>query len=369
MKNFFKKRLARLAIIGDYINKYRLLMLIVLCFFVLVIIGLIIYWNFDENNISPFIDNLYLIAQIVVGILTLGMIVVLFLDKQGKIGKTLLAILSHIYATMLMTWATTVSIVDLRIGISPILYLIIATLISSLFILEPILFSALSLISFTLIMTFSLINDYSFFDHAYGAENIIYFIIFAILIILISFRHYTVTVKEFEALKKVEELTYYDELTSLLNERSYLSTIEEVDKQIKNGTKKPFAVILMDVNNLKATNDTYGHRYGCHLVVRTGHTLKDFFKSSYVFHIGGDEFLAIVESEDYENFDNLIAEFDKIFRYSIVEFDGQKLIFSVARGYAKNEEGDLFKNVLQRADTMMYQNKAEIKETYHLKKR
>ena len=125
----------------------------------------------------------------------------------------------------------------------------------------------------------------------------------------------------------------------------------------------------MDVNNLKVTNDTYGHRYGCHLIVRTGHTLPEVFKTSKLFHIGGDEFLAILTGEDYENFEEVIKKFDETFKYSHIEHEGKDLIFSVARGFAKYQEGNQYKDVLQKADAMMYLNKAEIKSTYNMKGR
>lgn len=364
-----EKRQSTLAIIGKHVEKYRVMMIIALAFFVVAIIGLIIYWNYDDNDISPFIDYAYLISQIVVGVISLGMIAVLVLNKYKKINTIALAVSCHVYAVILMVWATGDSIIDLKIGMSPIVYLVVATLVSSLFILEPIFFTILSVGTFISIIVCQLIKGYDFFSNKYGVENLIYFIIFSVIIILIAFRHFNVTLREYTSLKEVERLTYYDELTSLLNERSYLNKIDEINQEIEENKRKPFAIILMDVNNLKATNDEFGHHYGCHLVVLTGHTLKEFFKTSSVYHIGGDEFLSIVEGEDYDKLDELLIEFEKTFRYSLIQYEGKQLIFSVARGYARYKDGDTYRDVLQQADDMMYQNKAEIKETYHLKKR
>ena len=61
--------------------------------------------------------------------------------------------------------------------------------------------------------------------------------------------------------------------------------------------------------------------------------------------------------------------FDETLRYSLVEYEGHQLIFSVARGYAIHQEGQEFKDVLQIADDAMYENKAEIKKTYNMKSR
>lgn len=370
MSKFSKEyKISRLGIIGKHVEKYRVMMCIVLGIFSLLVLGLIIYWFFDENDINNLVDYTYLYSQIAIGLISLGMIAILLLNKYGKIKTIQLAVICHIYAVVLMGWSATMCIIDLAIGLSPIIYLIIGTVVSSLFVLEPFFFSALSLITFTSIISFHIVRHYNYFSGDFGLENIIFFVIYSILIIVIAFRHYNVTIREYQALTKVEKLTYYDELTSLLNERSYINKTEEINNNIANGLTKPFIVVLMDVNNLKATNDQYGHRYGCHLVVRTGHTLPEVFKTSTLFHVGGDEFLAVVEGEDYEDFDNVIEQFDKTFRYSLIQYEGQELIFSVARGYSKYQQGDKFADVLQRADDMMYQNKVEIKETYHLKSR
>ena len=125
----------------------------------------------------------------------------------------------------------------------------------------------------------------------------------------------------------------------------------------------------MDLNNIKATNDAYGHRYGCHLIVKCGKTLPRYFKSSSVFHIGGDEFVVIVYGEDYDNLDKIIAKMDEKLTYFKFKYEGVELIFSLAHGYAKYEKGLKYKAVFQAADDAMYANKEFIKDKYKLKRR
>ncbi|MBP5694219.1 MAG: GGDEF domain-containing protein [Bacilli bacterium] len=258
---------------------------------------------------------------------------------------------------------------DLSLGDAPLLYLLIFTVIAGLFVVEPIFYSSVALLSLVSIIISICIKPESFFDGQYLIENVINLISFIVVLSLVSYRNYRVTIFEYKANQRLKDLSYKDELTGLLNERSYINEIEAIDSKIKSGEEIKFAVVLMDVNNLKATNDAYGHRYGCSLVVRCGKTLPEIFKNSKLFHVGGDEFLAIVYGNDYDNFDELMKEFDEKMIYSIVEYEGQKLIFSVARGFAKYTNEEKFRDVLQIADDAMYINKKAIKEKYNMKSR
>ena len=55
--------------------------------------------------------------------------------------------------------------------------------------------------------------------------------------------------------------------------------------------------------------------------------------------------------------------------YSLIQYEGKELIFSVARGFTCYQEGDRYQDVLQRADNEMYTNKKAIKEKYNMKGR
>ena len=364
-----QRKKSTFEIIGEHVEKYRISMIIVSVVVSLIALFFCIYWQFDENTAGTLSDNLYLATHITFLVLSQIMLIFLILNKYKKVSTKALAVYTHIHTFLLITWATSVCILDLDIGITPFIYLIAATVIAGLFVLEPIFYTACALTSFITILVFQIVKRFAFFEGPYQFEHIAEMIIFVGLTVLICFRHFNVTIGEHKAKKKLEEMTYYDELTGLLNERSYVSLTEEINKNIKNEKEEPFAVILMDVNNLKATNDAYGHRYGCSLVVRCGHTLPELFTTSKLFHVGGDEFVAIVMGEDYKNFDSLYSHFLEVMTYSLVEYEGVQLIFSVASGHAIYQTGDRYQDVLQRADKMMYENKAAIKAKYNMKGR
>lgn len=82
--------------------------------------------------------------------------------------------------------------------------------------------------------------------------------------------------------------------------------------------KKEFFVMLyIDLDNFKAYNDTYGFAQGDELIKFTARTITNNVHSkqednNFVGHIGGDDFIAIVEDENYEAIcQNIIITFDK----------------------------------------------------------
>ena len=356
-------------IIGQHLEKYWIMMIIILGVIIASGIVFIIAWNVSPDIVEPSHEVGYYIAQGALIAISLVTLLFVILCKKKIIKHTTLTIIFHIYASLLMVWGTFSFIFDLSLGFPELFYLMLCTLIAGLFVVEPFFFLGLAFASLTAIIVTAIINQGMLFDGAFVVENIINIVVFVLVVITISFRNYRVTISEFKQAKRLEELSYVDELTGLLNERSYISETESIEKNIKEGKPLQFAVILMDVNNLKATNDAYGHRFGCSLIVRCGHTLPTLLKTSKLFHVGGDEFIAIVKDKDLENFEETMTKFDETMLYSLVEYEGVQLIFSVARGYSIYQEGQHFKDVLQIADNAMYENKKYLKEKYHMKSR
>ena len=67
---------------------------------------------------------------------------------------------------------------------------------------------------------------------------------------------------------------------------------------------------MLDINNLKEINDTYGHILGDELIVTASRIICDTFKRSPVFRIRGDEFCVILQNKDLADREALFASFD-----------------------------------------------------------
>ena len=155
-----------------------------------------------------------------------------------------------------------------------------------------------------------------------------------------------------------------DSLTGLRNTTSYKRWVEEFDKEISNKTAN-FGVVVFDLNQLKETNDTYGHDVGDKLIATAAKVISNVFKRSPVFRIGGDEFLAILRHRDLEDCEKLFVQLDLECAKVSIEEKGE-IPISIARGFAVVDlEKDLcFNDVFKRADNAMYENKRKIKKAH-----
>lgn len=358
-----------LLLLNKHIQRHNMLMIIATSIVAGIALLFCLFWQFDPNDISDAVDYSYLFGNIAFLVISVALLALLIISRFVKFKSLFLVVAIHIYIFLLLGWGTAVCVMDLRFGFSPLFYLILFTIAAGLFVVEPLYFTAIIAGSVTTIVIMAFHDGSPFFAGFDGTENMIAFVVYIIVIALVGFEHFGITINDYHIESRLEQLTYYDDLTGLLNERSYLQEIEQLDKLVNEGKITKFAVILMDLNNIKATNDTYGHRFGCHLIVRCGKELPKYFETSSLFHIGGDEFVAIVYDKDYDYLDKIVDKFSEKLTYSKITYEGIELVFSVAHGVGKYEAGMKYRDVLQKADDAMYENKKFIKDKYNLKHR
>ena len=115
---------------------------------------------------------------------------------------------------------------------------------------------------------------------------------------------------------------------------------------------------VCDVNDLKKTNDTLGHKAGDQLLKDACAIICDTFKHSPVFRIGGDEFAAILRGQDYETRNGLLARFQERNRRAL---DRGGIVVACGISEFRPEEDGAMAAVFERADAEMYRNKTELK--------
>lgn len=152
---------------------------------------------------------------------------------------------------------------------------------------------------------------------------------------------------------------YIDPLTGIKNVHAYFEDLEKFNNKINDHELKELAVAVFDLNGLKKVNDTKGHEAGDKYIQVASQFICRKFKHSPVYRIGGDEFVALLTGEDYENRASIIKSFEE----EIEQNAREGLMLVVASGYSDFVEGkdNDCRAVFNRADRKMYERKDYLK--------
>lgn len=154
--------------------------------------------------------------------------------------------------------------------------------------------------------------------------------------------------------RKIKRLSEEDYLTKLNNRRKIHEVIENEISRSKR-YNSTFAVILLDIDNFKTTNDSFGHNTGDLLLVQISDIIKQTIRESDIAsRWGGEEFLVFCP---HTNIDGAFALAEKL-RNSIEKSEFEDVGYKTASfGVAHIEHGDSVRSLIQRADEALYSAK------------
>jgi len=163
--------------------------------------------------------------------------------------------------------------------------------------------------------------------------------------------------------REIQEMVITDTLTGLYNRHYLFTVLEDEVARCSRGTHYTFSMLMMDVDNFKAFNDTYGHPEGDRVLSGFGRLLKEILrKSDRAFRYGGEEFVVILPDTDHTIAYIIGERIRRAFRerpFVIGQgLDGGAPVFkTVSVGIACHEAGLDGSQLLARADEAMYQAK------------
>ena len=164
-----------------------------------------------------------------------------------------------------------------------------------------------------------------------------------------------INVRSFQYKKRLELMAVTDGLTGLYNHRFIFERLEEeTAKVVRYG--RPLSIIMLDVDNFKRVNDTFGHRAGDEVLQSLTHAIMAAVRISDVAgRYGGEEFLVLLPETDL-GAARVVAE--KI-RYTVsqLQFKSKNLSITVSAGIAEAEQEESYEALLNRADTNLYRAK------------
>ncbi|SFQ30081.1 diguanylate cyclase (GGDEF) domain-containing protein [Lachnospiraceae bacterium XBB1006] len=180
-------------------------------------------------------------------------------------------------------------------------------------------------------------------QHALNVMEIQFFLNIIGLVKYYTLREYIIANHKLERYTHIlEGLSFTDELTGIGN-RNALS------RDWNGFVGNTYSVCVVDVDDFKKYNDTYGHGTGDFVLQTVAKELGITFGEKNVYRLGGDEFLIITEWEEKQTTDGLMVILEKL---SHLTNEGQVLGVGLSigcvRGTCRND-----------ADMGMYMNKAD----------
>ena len=164
-----------------------------------------------------------------------------------------------------------------------------------------------------------------------------------------------------EHVTEMNDIAYKDALTQVKNMAAYDEKTESLAWDIVNRTAR-FGIVMVDLNFLKVINDKYGHDKGNEYIVGSCNLICETYVHSPVYRIGGDEFVVVLEGQDYDHREVLLKQVKGAFKDALHASGLSPWNrYSAAIGMAIYQAGDDVESVFNRADHAMYEAKAIMK--------
>lgn len=154
----------------------------------------------------------------------------------------------------------------------------------------------------------------------------------------------------------LKDLASRDPLTGLLNRRSGEHLLKQYDDE-KRQSKKSLCLIMIDIDNFKKINDTFGHAIGDQILISSSQLLKNKARNTDSFiRWGGEEFLIIVQDSRLKD----ALEFAERIRKSIEQHTDQVVgRITASFGVAESSLDEGTASLLNRADKALYKAKLD----------
>ena len=182
--------------------------------------------------------------------------------------------------------------------------------------------------------------------------------VLVILFIMLGFVAVTVFLT-----KAIVRLIYTDVMTQVGNKTAYNECVDLLCKRIRDKEPINFLIVVVDINDLKIVNDTYGHEYGDKLIQSGAAILKKVWGSDSTYRIGGDEFAIVCSDMKIECAKKRILLYEEAVEDYNRQNNCEKIYLQMAIGMAvySSETDKEYMDVFRRADSAMYENKKQKK--------
>ncbi len=150
---------------------------------------------------------------------------------------------------------------------------------------------------------------------------------------------------------KLEDIALRDKLTGLYNRHYFFSLMSEKSP----GDFKNYWIAILDIDNFKEVNDTYGHNCGDYVLKCIAAIVNDCFSDGTVCRWGGEEFIILAQNEKSPV--SLLEEMRQIISDNLMIFEENKIRVTVTVGVEQYSENLGIDKWISCADAKLYEGK------------
>jgi diguanylate cyclase (GGDEF)-like protein len=159
---------------------------------------------------------------------------------------------------------------------------------------------------------------------------------------------------------KLEAMVHLDPLTEALNRHAFYSLVErepEADTT-RHGPPDKGCVVVIDIDNLKPINDSFGHAAGDAAIRAVAKAIRSIIRpDDMLFRWGGDEFLVVLFNVNEQEVRRRIDGLNDLLDKSVLPGQTRPVSISVSYGLSSFLSKDSIERAIEAADDAMYRRK------------
>lgn len=156
---------------------------------------------------------------------------------------------------------------------------------------------------------------------------------------------------------EMEALAYSDALTGVANRRYIDLKVQQAIQEVEI-FDRPYGLLLIDLDDFKEINDTYGHAVGDGVLKAVCETLRRCLRPTDVLgRWGGDEFVVLVRDVTTDSLEHLVNRCRQVLAETAIRVGDRHAKASVSIGSVLLEKGESSMNSFIRADQLLYVDK------------
>ncbi|NLN42094.1 MAG: diguanylate cyclase, partial [Clostridiales bacterium] len=134
--------------------------------------------------------------------------------------------------------------------------------------------------------------------------------------------------------ERLKVLATIDSLSGLYNRAEFMNLAKNEFDWVKRNNEE-LALLIMDLDNFKIINDTFGHAAGDEVIREVGRIIKTGFrKTDIAGRIGGEEFAVVLKNTSLEDAQRIAEKFRQTVANRKVVYEGQEITFTISIGLA-----------------------------------